>query len=189
MNKIVDKVISISVPEYIISEKPNYLSIGKKVDRFLEKKLGYGNYGIRAIGKDDHSGLSLDELVQMIIENGSDKYDSNRKGVCYDQFLNYDYDIQMGTFEIKNSKIVLYDDDEQPSLFGTTVYNFYEHAPRDRGYPVRIDLLLIYDLSKLELAIPIDSSKKRHSFDKFLYKFKDRDNKKDALMRVVKILR
>jgi hypothetical protein len=185
------KVISISLPEYTITQKPDYLKIGQKADAEIEKHFGDGKYTYRAIGLDDHSGKTLDEIVSIILASGTDKYDPARKSVCHEQFCIYDYDIQAGSFEIKDGKIVIEPTDRFPTLFGDTVYDFYEHSPLDRGYPVRIDLLLLYDPDKMESAglIHPNSPPVSPDLEKYLYKFKDRANKKDALVGIVKILR
>ena len=184
------KIVSISVPEYKIDSKPDYLKIGVKVDKVIQENFDDGVYIVRAIGKEDHPELTLDQLVEKILETGTDKYDPNRKSVCHDQFSVYDYDIQAGTFEIKNTKLVNYPG-ELPGLFAETIYNFYEHTPFDRGYAVRIDLLLIYDLGQLELAkkVKFRDTNIKLGLEDYLYKFKDRDNKKAALLGIVKVLR
>ena len=185
------KIISVSVPEYTVESKPEYLKIGKKVDQVIESNLENRKYIYRAIGIDDHPGLSLDSLVAIILESGTDKYNGERKGVCHEQFSVYDYDIQAGSFEIKDNRIVIEDSDNYPTLFGDTIYDFYEHAPLDRGYPVRIDILMIYNYNSLQQARLIDPESPRVDtrYEKYLYKFKDNVNKKNALLAVVKILR
>lgn len=183
------KVIAVSVPEYTIDRKPDYLKIGKKVDEAIGSSFCDRKYIYRAIGKDDHPELTLDELVATILEIGTDKYDPERQGVSHESFSAYDYDIQAGSFEIKDSKITIDESDKYPTLFGDTICDFYESTPYDRGYPVRIDILVLYDPRKLELAPKIDPQAPGHRLEKYLYKFKDRENKKDALLGVVKILR
>ena len=81
--------------------------------------------------------------------------------------------------------------DSYPSLIGDTVHDFYANAPLDRGYPVRIDLLIIYDSRQFELARKFSpqSIGVGSRLEKYLYRFKDRSHKKDALIGVVKILR
>ena len=48
----------------------------------MERSFPDGKYILRAIGSDDHSGLSIDELAEIVLKTGTDKYDPNRKGVC-----------------------------------------------------------------------------------------------------------
>ncbi|MFA5308706.1 MAG: hypothetical protein WC370_04370 [Dehalococcoidales bacterium] len=184
-------MITVTVPEYTVEKKPDYVTIGRKVDAAIERSFSDRKYIYRAIGMDDHPNLTLDKLAAIIMETGTDKYDPDRKGVCHDQFSVYDYDIQAGSFEIKNSRIVIEPTDTYPTLFGDTIYDFYENAPQDRGYPVRIDLLVFYDTNKLELAKLTNPKAPGVSprLEKYLYKFRDRKNKKDALLGIVKILR
>jgi len=103
--------------------------------------------------------------------------------------LYHHYDIQAGSFEIKDSKIIIDESDKYPTLFGDTICDFFESTPYDRGYPVRIGILILYDARKLELAPKIDPRAPSHRLEKYLYKFKDRENKPDALLGVVRILR
>ncbi|MBD3303830.1 hypothetical protein GF343_01685 [Candidatus Woesearchaeota archaeon] len=184
-------VIEVHVPEYSVKSKPDYVEIGKKVDKAVEKNFSDGKYIIRAIGSDDHPGLSLHKLTQIILKTGTDKYDPKRKGVAHEDFSGYDYDIQASIIEIRDSKLVIPEDYKYPTEFGDMVWHFYEHTLLDRGYPVRIDLLIIYDPKKLTRAIKIHPKAKsaRRGLNKYLYKFKNPENKKDALLGVVKILR
>jgi hypothetical protein len=93
--------------------------------------------------------------------------------------------------EVKNGKLIGLKNCDYPSEFGDIIYHFYEHAQLDRGYSVRVDLLLIYDTKKLIKAkkINFDIKDSNNNLKNYLYKFKDQDNKKDALLAVVKILR
>lgn len=61
----------------------------------------------------------------------------------------------------------------------------------DRGYRVRIDVLIIYDADRLVRAKKVDpkAESARPELEECLYKFKDPENKKDALVGIVKILR
>lgn len=183
------KVVEISVPEYDIDKKPAYLKIGKKVDKVIEENFPDGKYLLRAVGSGEHPGVSLDTLARIVLDLGTDKYDPDRKGVCHDEFAGYDHDLQAGPIEINNGKLVIPESYKYPSEFGDVVWHFYEHTPLDRGYAVRVDLLLLYDLKKLKRA------RKHHPkarpvprwLNKYLYKFKDEDKKQEALLGIVKI--
>ena len=185
------KIIEVNLSEYHLKEKPNYLKIGRKVDAKIEKNLPNGQCVCRAIGMDDHPGLLLDEFVKIVQKLGTDKYDPKRKEVCFEEFRMYDHDIHARFFEIKNHKIALDDSYEYSSMFGDTVKKFYENALLDRGYRVRIDVLIIYDANKLIRAKKIDSKVKnaRPETTECSYKFKDPKYKRDALVAIVKILR
>ena len=68
-----------------------------------------GQYVYRAVGKDDHPNFSLNELVGIVLKQGTDKYDPKKKEVCFEEFCMYDHDIQAGAFEIMNHEIILDD--------------------------------------------------------------------------------
>ena len=185
------KVLEVHLPEYHIKKKPDYVKLGKKVDAVIEKSFPDGKYIIRALGSDDHPKLSLNKLAEIVLETGTDRYDPNRKGVCHDEFCGYDYDIQAGTIIIKNGKLVIPKDYKYPTEFGDVIWHFYEHTPLDRGYAVRIDLLLIYDPKQLTKARKFHSKARgvRRGLNNYLYKFKHPKNKKDALIGIIKIMR
>lgn len=189
MTKI--KMIEAKVPEYNMKSKPDYIKVGKKVDKVIEKNFSEGNYVYRAIGKEDHPNLSLGELILIIKKLGTDKYDTKRKEVCHEEFSMYDYNFQAGEFKIKNHKIVLDESYEYPSLFGDTIKKFYENVLLDREYRIRIDILIIYDAKKLKKAKKIDpnAGRVRPELERCLYKFKNPKNKKGALVGIIKILR
>jgi hypothetical protein len=150
-----------------------------------------GKYVGRVIGLSDHPGKSLDKLASIILGLGTDKYDPDRKEVAHKSFLGYDHDFQGGLFEISGGKIVEENDAVCSSMFGDLVYHFYEHTPLDRGYSVRIDILMIYYYDMLEQAKLIDTtaSRVREGLERCLYRFKDSSRKKEALAGIVKILK
>jgi hypothetical protein len=185
------KIISISLPKYTIEKEPDYDRLGKIVDNKIANEFSDGRYIIRAISLDEHTDLSLDQLVNKILELGTDKYDPYRKPVAHEDFQAYDYDIQAGYFDIKNGKILDDMDNECRTMFGTTIYNFFLNTPLDRGYSVRIDLLLLYDPKKMVLAKAINANfvKTKPELEQFLYKFTTPSDKRSALLGIVKILR
>jgi hypothetical protein len=183
------RILEIHTPEYNLDAKPDYLNIGEKVDTEIGASLPDGRYLYRAIGKDDHPKFSVNDLVDIILKSGTDKYDPERKEVCFDEFCMYDHDIQAGSFKIKDHKIISNDSNE--SMFGDTIKKFYENVLLDRGYRVRIDILIIYDADKFLRAQKIKERIKsvRSELEACLYKFKDPKNKREALVEIVKILR
>jgi hypothetical protein len=186
---VAPKIIRVPVPEYHVRDRPDYDVIGSKVDQAIGKVLSDGVYIIRSIGLQDHAGLTLDQLVQIVLATGTDKYDSDRTAVGQEEFSGYDYDIQAGPVEVKRGR--LEPDESDDTVFGGIARHFFEGAPLDRGYPVRIDLLLLYDPAKMLRARKRDSGAKgvRKGLNKFLYKFRDPADKKGALVGLVEILR
>ncbi len=185
------KLIEMSLPEYNIESKPDYAKLGNIVDNVIAQNLDDGEYILRAISSYDHDGLSLDNLVSKITELGTDHYDPNRKQVCQAEFADYDFDIHAGRLKIENGKVIVPKDNIVDSEFGDIIYHFYEHTLLDRGYPLRIDVLMIYD-SKLVVPatrVRTDLPDVNPNLSNCLYRFVNPDKKRDALIAVVKILK
>jgi len=172
-------VVSVSLPEYRVDTPPDY-RLGKRVDRVLREHFDVNEIVVRAISSFDHPSLSLDQLADRIAATGTDKYDPVRKGVAYEEFAPYRPDFHGGPYGI---------DHDMTSFFGGIMRHFYEDAPTDRGYPLRIDLLLIYDRSQLVQAEKVDPEKPsvRPPLESFLFRFKYPERKKEALLGLIKI--
>jgi hypothetical protein len=185
------KIVEVRAPEYVVSQEPDYLTIGRRVDRAIEANFPDGKYILRAVGLDDHPGLTIEELVRVTLSTGTDKHDPNRRAVGHEEFSGYDYDIQAGPVEIRDSRLVPAAGMGYPSVFGGVVWHFYHGAPLDRGHAVRIDLLLLYDGASLVRARKVHPNAKRlrKGLKQFLFKFRDPNRKKEALLGLVKVLR
>ena len=182
------KVVEISAPEYTIDARPDYMAVGTRVDRVIGASFEDGQYVVRAIGSSDHPGKSLDEVVEIILALGTDKYDPDRQEVG--DFAAYNHDFQGSSVEIAQGQLFGEEDAVYASVFGDIVYHFYEFTPFDRGYPVRIDILMIYHTDKLEQARPVNATaaRVREDLEQYLYRFSDPSAKAQALAGVVKIL-
>jgi len=173
------KIISISSPEYKIDKQPDYQAVGAKIDKALEENFGGQDVAIRALSLIDHPQFTLDEFVKVISETGTDKYDPDRKGV--EGFENYNVDLQAGFCTVGKNH------------FGEgadIVQKFYENVLLDRGYRLRVDLLVIYDLSQLIQAQKVDPNQPGVDFrlEPYMFQFKDKNNKKRALLGIIKLL-
>ncbi len=177
------KIITISIPEYTLDNRPDYVEVGTKIDKALSENFE-GAYLLRALSIADHLQYTLDELVDIIIKTGTDKYDPNRKGVSHEEFEPYKPDIQAGTLLVRDGKIM-------GESFSEDVRRFYENTLLDRGYRLRIDLLVLYDPQQLVQAEKIDEAKPSVDphLEDYLWIFKDKENKAKAVMGVVKILK
>lgn len=175
-------IISLPLPEYNIDVRPNYQTSGAKIDKALEDNFYGKDVAIRAISLTDHPQFTLDELVQVILDTGTDKYDPNRKGVDHEMFEPYRPDFQAGFCTIGKNH------------FGEgadIIKKFYENVLLDRGFRLRIDLLLIYDLQQLVQAEKVDQNKPSipSHLEPYLFRFKDPQHKPKALFGIIKILR
>jgi hypothetical protein len=174
-------VISLPLPDYIIKEQPDYQTLGAKIDKVLGENFNGKDVAIRAISLTDHPQFTLDRLAQIVLDTGTDKYDPNRKGVDHEVFEPYKPDFQASFCTIGKNHF-----DEGADI----IQKFYENVLLDRGYRLRIDLLLIYDLRQLVQAEKVDQNKPsiHPRLEPYLFRFKDQANKQKALLGIVKIL-
>ncbi len=161
------------------------------MDRAIETCFSDGRYIVRAIGMDEHPELTRQEMARIIVTTGWDKYDTSRRAIGHEEFSGYDYDIQAGPIEIRNSRLVRTAEDRIPTIFGGIAWHFYHGAPLDRGYPVRIDFLMLYDPTKLARARKRFPGAKsvRRGLSRNLYKFREPSHRRTALRGLVEILR
>lgn len=173
-------IISLPLPEYNIDKQPDYQAIGAKIDKVLEKNFNDKDVAIRALSITDHPQFSLDEFIKIILEKGTDKYDPNRKGV--EGFEDYDVDFQAGFCIIGKNHF---------GECADIIQKFYENVLLDRGYRLRIDVLLIYDLNQLMQAKKIDETKSgvHPRLEPYMFKFKNQEHKQNALLGIIKLLR
>jgi hypothetical protein len=177
------KIITISIPEYTIDKQPDYIAIGTKIDKAIEENFE-GTFLLRALSIADHPQYNLDELADVILKTGTDKYDPNRKGVAHESFEPYKLDLQAGEVTIEKGKII-------GESFAEDIKRFYENVLLDRGYRLRLDLLVLYDPKQMVQAEKIDRTKSgtEPHLEKYLWRFKDPENKPKTLAGLIKILR
>ena len=194
-------VYTIALPEYTIEQEPDWLPIGRKLDQLIESHLPGKRLAIRGIGLVDHPGWSLDDLVSTILKLGTDRYDPKREAVHGDFGTGVRIDLHAGPCIVSKGLRSLRKK-EQPLLdhpdyseMGRLVRLFYEGARADRGYSIRLDILMIYDLDQLQPA-PIQWTPEGPvpgppppPEDCSEFTFKHPDQKQKALLGVIKILR
>lgn len=166
---------SLHIPEYSIQLQPDYKKIGVLIDDEVKKRFFGRHVAIRYLSLQDHTGLELDNLIQIIDETGSDRYDPERK-----MSVAHDFYTEKGVELFAVPAIV----DAHLDISSDSIKDFFEGAKIDRGYSLKIDLLVIYDADKLDnIPIKYDDGIGKESF-----KFKDPNNKQDAVLGFIKIL-
>jgi hypothetical protein len=177
------KIITISIPEYTVNTQPDYATIGTKIDKAIEENFE-GVFLERALSITDHPQYNLEQLVDIIVKTGTDKYDPNRKGVSYEEFEPYNNNLQAGSIEIQKGKL------SEPYGAGL-IKLFYENVLLDRGYRLRIDIILLYDPKQMIQAEKVDNTKPgtQPDLEQYLWRFRDPDHKPKALLGIIKILR
>ena len=173
------QVFSLEAPEYRLDAPPDAGNIGKKMDAVIRKHFSGERIAFRCIGLADHPSMTMDSLIKTIQKLGTDKYDPERKMVLHDFYTSKGIESQKSMFAME------YDFVNGAKLMEETVEDFYEGALADRGFRVKIDLILIYDMSRLE-CVPIEYGKGDIGRDCFI--FKNPEQKQDALKGIIKVL-
>jgi hypothetical protein len=168
-------VISVSIPNYKPGQAPDHETVGKELDVLLKKHFISKKVVIRCIGSQDHPNLSLDKLTEIVVETGTDKYDSKRMGVGYEEFVNKGIRVDFYGEEVEVTKDL--------NFMPQEIWEMYHSAIGDRGYGVHVDLVLIYAANQLKMV--------RNLYDYQAtsdgYVFKDSTNKQAALLGVIKV--
>ena len=171
--------------KYAIERQPDWLAIGRKLDRLIETHFPGRRVAIRAIGLVDHPGWSLDDLVATIVAIGTDRYDPSRGGVHDDWGPDY---LHAGPCVV-TSEGLQGEKHIDGSVMAKVVGLFDVGTLADRGYSIRIDLLLIYDLDQLVPPPYLPEEAPTDPLRSYSFTFKDPNQKQKALLGVIKLLR
>ncbi len=169
------KILGIKIPGHKSGRAPDSKAVGKKLDDLIKQYFMGKKVVIRCIGSQDHPGITLRELVDIVVKTGTDKYDTARTGVGYDGFLKAGKHIDFYGEDLEITK--------DTSFMPNQLYEMYHSAIGDRGYGVHVDLVLVYDMAQLSMVMNLYD---HHSTsDGFV--FKDPANKQATLLGVIKI--
>lgn len=168
-------LITLTVPEYQVTTEPDYKVVGKIVDDELKKHFPGQVIVVRGIGSSEHPGKTADELIEIIQQQGTDRYDPDRKGDRYEN-INGKH-IDLFAFRRKVTP--------RMRLFKDIAYGFYHSAIGIHGKPTRIDILIIYEASKMKAVLHQYEGRTDKQRDGFV--FRTSRNKADAVLGVVKI--
>lgn len=169
-------VFTLTVPDYQVTNEPDYKAIGKIVDDELREHFMGLTIVARGIGSSEHPGKTIDELVEIIKRDGTDRYDPNRTGDRYENIQGKHIDL----FGFRRKV------GPHMQLFKDVVYGFYHSALGLHGKAVRIDTLIIYDAAKLKAVLHQYEGRTDKKRDGFV--FRDPTHKQEALLGVIKIL-
>lgn len=171
-------MFTVSVPYYHVTTKPDYKAVGTIIDAELKKHFMGQTVGLRALGSQEHQGKTIDDLVEIIKRDGTDRYDPERGGDRYDNIEGKHIDLFLLRRKItENSKI-----------FWQFAWSFYESPLKVRGYSVRADILVVYDLSKLKAVRTTHTHDGRPITKRDGYVFREPAHKAEAILGIIKIL-
>ncbi|MBW2997718.1 hypothetical protein KY349_05245 [Candidatus Woesearchaeota archaeon] len=169
-------VYQITVPEYHVKSPPDHTSIGSRIDKVIKKHFLGKRVAIRCLGSQEHKGKSVDDMVKIIKKTGIDRYDPKRIGDRYENVEGKHIDFFALDFTVKqNSRIM-----------EKFIEPFYTWPPQLGGKPVRLDIAIVYDLSKLKRVIHTYEGRDDIKKDGFV--FRNPENKRDALLGIIKII-
>ncbi|MDD5251596.1 MAG: hypothetical protein PHT12_03100 [Patescibacteria group bacterium] len=170
-------VHEIPIPEYNVKDRPDHAAVGAKIDDVLKHHFLGQHVAVRCIGSQEHPDKTADELIAIIKTIGHDRYEPDRKGDRYENVENKHIDFFALDFVIEPEGRYL----EQ------FIEPFYEWPKRAGREPVRLDIVLVYDFSALEVVEHRyegrESEVKRDGFV-----FRNHDKKTEALKTIIKIL-
>jgi hypothetical protein len=162
-------VYTVSIPDYVSDSKPDYDRIGSMINEALAACFGRNVRVIRGISKDSHPGKSVDELVDIISKNGTDRVEEGVPGRGYGRVV---CDFFAAGFDLASS-----------GGMNKWVRKFYEGAVKHKVRPSRADLFMVYDPEKVAV-VPYE---KHGRVLTDAYRFKDPEKKLEALLGILKI--
>lgn len=168
---------NVKIPQIYWDNKPDFEKIGAKIDKCLKKHFIGKEVVIRALGSQEHKGKSADELIKIIKKIGHDRYNPARKGDRYENLDNAHIDFFALDFAINNKDV----------YFKHFLEPFYFWPITDRGEPIRIDIAIVYDFSKL-FKVPHRYKGRENELKEDGFVFKCAGNKADAILGIIKIL-
>ncbi len=171
-------VYEIHLPEYQVDTEPDHEAIGVKVDDFIKQKFMGQHIAVRCIASCEHPGKTIDEVVGVIKELGHDRYDPNREGDRYENNEGKSIDIFAFDYHVK----------ADTKIFSIFTWPNYHLTWREPHHPIRIDIIIIYDPTKLEQIEFTYAGRESEGKRSDGFVFKNAENKVEALKAIIKIL-
>ena len=171
-------VYVLNLPEYQVDKEPNHETIGKKVDDFLKLHFLGQKIVVRCLGSLEHPGKKVDEVISLIQEMGTDRYDPTREGDRYENNEGRHIDIFAFDYDVK----------PETEMFKIFTWPFYHYRSKfTGGQPVRIDIITIYDPEALEQIQFSYKGREHEGLRTDGWVFKDPEHKISALKAIIKI--
>jgi hypothetical protein len=169
-------VFVVDLPQYQTDKEPDAQAVGKTVDDEIKKHFLGQSVIVRGVASSEHAGKSIDELIGLIQKTGTDRYDPKRTGDRYENIEGKHIDL-FGVPAVITS---------ESEVFHVIAWGFYHSAIAVHGYPVRIDVVSIYDASQMEQVLHQYEGREDIKDDGFA--FKNPSDKQAALRAIIKIV-
>ncbi len=171
-------VYEIDLPEYTIDKEPDHEVIGNKVDCLIRQHFLGQHIAIRCISSEEHPGKTADRMIEIIKLLGHDRYDPARQGDRYEN--NEGKKIDLFAFD--------YHVAENTKMFSVFTWPNYHLTWREPYHPIRIDIIIIYDPTKLEQIEFSYPGREHEGIRSDGFVFNDPEHKPDAIKAIIKIL-
>lgn len=168
--------VELDIPKIYFDKQPDFKKIGKKLDALLRKHFFGKNIVVRALSSQEHKDKDVEKLIEIIKKLGYDRYDPGREGDRYENIENKHIDFFALPFKIE----------KKGEYFRYLIEPFYFWPIHDRGEPIKIDIAIVYDLSKLEL-VEHQYKGRESEIKKDGFVFKDQNNRSDAVIGIILI--
>jgi hypothetical protein len=168
-------LIEIKIPKHKPGKAPDHSAVGKQLDEVIKENFIGKTVVIRCIGSQDHPGISLTHLTDIILRSGTDKYDHKRVGIGYQEFVDKDIKID---FYGEPFEVI-----KDGTFMGKAIWEMHHSAIGDRGYGVHVNLVLIYDARQVDMVMNLYDFQPTSDG----YKFRYPTDKQSALLGLIKI--
>lgn len=169
------KLLTISLPNYKVDTEPDHETIGRTIDGCITMHFPGKTVAVRGVSSSAHPNKTIDDLIEIIKQTGTDRYDPKRAGDRYENIQNKQIDL----FAFRK-KVT-----PKMELFKDISWGFYHGAKAIHGAPVRIDLLTIYDASQFKSVAHRYEGRDDIKRDGFV--FKNPSDKPAAVLGIIKI--
>lgn len=169
------KLVELSLSEYRVETEPDHKAIGEKVDAVLKEHFMGQTVLLRALGSMEHPGKSVDDIIKIIKETGTDRYNRERQG---DRYANKEGK-HIDLFALRRTI------SERSKIFWQLSWSFYASPLKVRGKAIRVDIITVYDPKKLKAVNHQPINHPHVKRDGFV--FKDPEHKADAILGIIKI--
>ncbi len=140
-------------------------------DQYVAKHYSGDKVLVRCLSSKEHAKYSLEELVQLIAQTGTDRYDPHRKMMFHEFYEAHAPDLFADLVEVS----------EESPIIGPLFQDFFEKTKGDRQEGVRADIVLLYDPDKLEMISNVYENQEQSD----CFRFKHIDRKVQALLAII----
>lgn len=168
-------IITVPLPDYQVQSEPDHRRIGRRVDDAVRAHFAGRKIVARGVSAEDHPGLTVDELIGIILRTGTDRYDPDRAG---DRYANID-GRHIDLFGFRRTVT------PRMRLFDQLSWGFYHGSIEIHGRPTRLDIVSIYDASALRAVLHRYAGREDAKRDGF--RFADPAHMARAVLGVIKL--